>query len=111
MAEADRDRYLADLCDRFVSELEKSSPQLVDPHGRAGASSIVETTLRTAHSQQIFDELQLLNLSVIHLAIGANPLLMDAFSYVTKNSHLHPYAKARHIILSFFAVQNMSHGG
>lgn len=98
------------LAEAIYLELCSQASDLMKAYDKSASVGIILETIHQCRSFGIIDDDQILNICLIRFSTDADILAMDAFSYVLKNDLMHPYAKARHMILSFFAVTNMTRG-
>ena len=108
--EMDAKRILR-LADTIHSALRTQAPDVMAPYSEEESSIAVLDTLTKCDAHGIRNEDQLLNLCYIRFIINADVFTNDSFSYILNNGFMHPYAKARHLILSFFAINAMRAGG
>lgn len=105
-AEIVREFRAAMLLKKIMAELRDQNRAALDPYPQDEAERVVLETIYDAFRLGVADERQIQDLSVINLITETNVLRAEAFTYVTEHPHLHPYSKARHLILSFDAICN-----
>lgn len=92
------------------AELRAQAPDVMKAYTEEQSSSAALDTVTRCYAHGIRDEDQLLNLCYIRCIINADVFTHESFKYMLDNSLMHPYAKARHLILSFFAINAMRSG-
>lgn len=98
------------LAGTIHAELRAQAPDVMKAYTEEQSSAAVLDTVTKCYAHGIRDEHQLLNLCYIRCIINADVFTNEAFAYILNNSLMHPYAKARHLILSFFAINAMRAG-
>lgn len=98
------------LADTLHAELRERAPEVMRVHDEETSHGAVLDTITKCFAYDIRDEEQLLNLCYIRCIINADVFTHESFAYILNNGLMHPYAKARHLILSFFAINAMRSG-
>jgi hypothetical protein len=103
-------RRAHELADALYLELSSQAANILNAYSKEEGRSIISNTITRCSARHIHDEHQILNICYIQLIIDADIFSTNAFSYILDNGLMHPYSKARHLILSFFAIKAMSMG-
>ncbi|MFY0574228.1 hypothetical protein ACN28S_07605 [Cystobacter fuscus] len=103
-------RRARELADAIHPELRAHAPDVMKVYAEDRAYGTVLDTITQCYARGIRDEDQILNLCYIRFIINADVFTNESFAYILNNGLLHPYAKARHLILSFFAINALSAG-
>ncbi|MCP3137835.1 hypothetical protein [Pyxidicoccus xibeiensis] len=98
------------LADTLQPELRAQAPDLMSAYDKDQAHGTLLDTISKCYAQGIHDEDQILNICYIRFIINADVFTNQSFAYILNNRLMHPYAKARHLILSFFAINAMRGG-
>jgi hypothetical protein len=98
------------LADTIFRELCVQAAGTLKAYDKKKAHSIILDVINKCYARNIGNEDQILNICYIRFIINADVFTDAAFSYILDNNLLHPYAKARHLILSFFAINAMRGG-
>jgi hypothetical protein len=92
---------------RIVSQLCLEVPDVMNKYSKEQHFEIVDEVLDSALKFDIDEPEHLLNWSYIRFLSNIPFYNMDAFKEVLEHPLLHPYAKARHVILAFFAIRKL----
>ena len=103
-------RRARELTDAIHSELRAQRPDVMKAYAEDVAHGTILDTITQCYARGIRDEDQVLNLCYVRFIINADVFKHESFAYILNNGLMHPYAKARHLILSFFAINAMRAG-
>ena len=105
-----RARRNKELAAMIGSELWTQANEIMKNRNNGQTESIILYVIEQCHKSDIVDADQIFNLSYIRIITNIDVFSMDAFSYLFNNDLMLPYAKARHLILSFFAINTLKQG-
>jgi hypothetical protein len=95
------------LADAIYPELCAKAKDVLKAYNPQEAQGLILDTVNKCRTRDICDEEQILNICYIRFIIDTDLFSNKAFLYILDNGLMHPYAKARHLILSFFAINAM----
>ncbi|GEM_PF-6915062 len=102
-----RARRNKELAKMIRSELCTQANEITKNRDNCQTESIIMDVIEQCHKRDIVDADQIFNLSYIRIITNVDIFSMDAFLYLFNNDLMLPYAKARHLILSFFAITKL----
>lgn len=94
------------ICDELLSQ----ANEIIKNYDPDKIEQVVFEVIDQCHSRDIVHADQILNLCYIRFITNADVFSMDAFSDLLNDDLMHPYAKARHLIMSFFEINNLVKG-
>ena len=95
---------------QIVSHLCSNAPELMSRYGQETHHLRVEEVVDVCQRLGINEPRHVLNWSYIRLLTGLEFYYMEEFKDILNHPFLHPEAKGRHIVLSFFTIQRINQG-
>lgn len=110
MRVAMRDLHVKEKTREIEDEMRSKLPEVTENYGEKLTNDISEA-LYAAERHEIDDPYQLYDWCVIRI-VSKQPFYdMNEFADILDHPFFSPYAKARHIILSFFAIHALQQDG
>jgi len=95
--------YVEQTAEAVEQRMRREQPALTADYGETLRADITEA-VRAAEQLGVDEEEQLFDWCLVRIASGLPFYAMDEFADVLSHPFLSPFAKARHIIMAFFAV-------
>lgn len=99
-------RYVAEVASEIKTKMCSRLPEVTDAYGEPLGNDIAEA-VRAAERYGIEDSDQIYDWCVVRIVAKQPFYDMEQFVDILDHPFLAPYSKARHVILSFFAILAM----
>ena len=105
-----RGRQAGELAQTIKHELRSQAPDILQSYDEGQIDTTIPEVINRCWAKDIVDEDQILNLCYIRFNTNVDIFSNPAFSYILDEPLMHPYAKGRHLVLSFYSILAMKKG-